>query len=58
MREHDYDLVGDVNGQDIKLVFKKLKGGTAVGVDGIPIMDSLLNVVYLCTSNMFLFDLS
>ena len=37
MREHDYDLVGDVNGQEIKLVFKNLKGGTAVGVDGIPI---------------------
>ena len=37
MREHDYDLVGDVNGQEIKFVFKNLKGGTAVGVDGIPI---------------------
>ncbi|KAK2710705.1 hypothetical protein QYM36_012022 [Artemia franciscana] len=38
MREHDYDLVGDVNGQDIKLIFKNLKRGTAAGVDGIPIL--------------------
>ncbi|KAK2710815.1 hypothetical protein QYM36_012111, partial [Artemia franciscana] len=38
MREHDYDLVGDVNGQEIKSIFKKLKGGTAAGVDGIPIL--------------------
>ncbi|KAK2720342.1 hypothetical protein QYM36_004282 [Artemia franciscana] len=38
MREHDYDLVGDVNGQEIKSIFKNLKGGTAVGVDGIPIL--------------------
>ncbi|KAK2710960.1 hypothetical protein QYM36_012206 [Artemia franciscana] len=38
MREHDYVLVGDVNGQEIKSMFKNLKGGTAAGVDGIPIM--------------------
>ncbi|KAK2704262.1 hypothetical protein QYM36_016606 [Artemia franciscana] len=38
MREHDYDLVGDVNGQEIKSIFKNLKGGTAAGVDGIPIL--------------------
>ena len=37
MREHDYDLVGNVNGQKIKSIFKNLKGGTAAGVDGIPI---------------------
>ncbi|KAK2724297.1 hypothetical protein QYM36_000970 [Artemia franciscana] len=38
MREHDYDLVGDVNRQEIKSIFKNLKGGTAAGVDGIPIL--------------------
>ncbi|KAK2701826.1 hypothetical protein QYM36_019538 [Artemia franciscana] len=38
MREHDYDLVGDVNGQEIKSIFKNLKGGTAAGVDGISIL--------------------
>jgi len=37
MREHGYDLGGDVNGQEIKSIFKNLKGGTAAGVDGIPI---------------------
>ena len=37
MREHDSDLVGDMNGQEIKSIFKNLKGGTAAGVDGIPI---------------------
>jgi len=37
MREHNYDLVGDVNGQEIKLVFKNLKGATAAGVEGKPI---------------------
>ena len=37
MREQDYDLVGDVNDKDIKLVFKNLKGGSAVGVDGTPV---------------------
>ncbi|KAK2702634.1 hypothetical protein QYM36_018760, partial [Artemia franciscana] len=37
MREHEYDLVGDVNGQKIKSIFENLKGGTAAGVDGIPI---------------------
>ncbi|KAK2702918.1 hypothetical protein QYM36_018501 [Artemia franciscana] len=37
MRKHDYNLVGDVNDQEIKLVFKNFKGGTAAGVDGIPI---------------------
>ena len=37
MREHDYDLVGDKNGQEVKLVFKNLKGGTAADVEGIPI---------------------
>ena len=35
MREHDYDLVGYVNGQEIKSIFKNLKGGIAAGVDGI-----------------------
>ncbi|KAK2727029.1 hypothetical protein QYM36_007773 [Artemia franciscana] len=29
MREHDYDLVDDVNGQEIKSIFKNLKSGTA-----------------------------
>ncbi|KAK2720310.1 hypothetical protein QYM36_004255 [Artemia franciscana] len=37
MREHDYDLVGNVNGQEIKLVFNNFKGYTAAGVDGTPI---------------------
>ncbi|KAK2714086.1 hypothetical protein QYM36_008620 [Artemia franciscana] len=37
MREHNYDLVGDVYGQEIKLVFKNLKGATAAGVEGKPI---------------------
>ncbi|KAK2727768.1 hypothetical protein QYM36_008304 [Artemia franciscana] len=37
-KEHDYDLVGDVNSQEIKSIFKNLKGGTAAGVDGIPIL--------------------
>ena len=36
--EHDYDLMGDVNGQEIKSIFKNLKGGTAAGVDCIPIL--------------------
>ena len=38
MREHDYDLVGDVNGKEIKSIFKNLEGGTATGADGIPIL--------------------
>ena len=37
MREHDYDLVGDMNGQEINLVFKNLKDATGVGVEGKPI---------------------
>ncbi|KAK2702361.1 hypothetical protein QYM36_019012 [Artemia franciscana] len=37
MREHDDDLVGDVNGQETKSIFRNLKCGTAAGVDGIPI---------------------
>ena len=47
MREHDYDLVGDVNGQEIKLVFNNLKGGTAVGVDGIPILFKNLFTIFM-----------
>ena len=35
--EHDFDLVGDVNGQEIKSIFKNLKGGTVAGVDGTSI---------------------
>ena len=38
MKEHDYDLVGDVNGQEIKSIFKNLKGGTTAGVEVIPIL--------------------
>ena len=37
MKEHDYDLVGEVSNDEVKFVFKNLKGGSAAGVDGVPI---------------------
>ena len=45
MRQHDYDLVDIANNDEIKSVFKNLKGGLTAGVDGglITLFKNFLN---------------